>query len=398
MSNFRIAFCAATFFALTATFGVDAQDTACHENHYILPYAGRVWLPTGDLNVPRSSHTATLLPDGRVLVAGGRNANAILGSAELYDPATGTWSITGGLNIARVDFTATLLPSGKVLVAGGISSTAPPDSAPTSTAELYDPATGLWSPTGSMTAIRSGHSATLLENGNVLIAGGTTAELYDPTTGTWSATGSFDVLRYWHTATLLQDGGVLIAGGNGGNSGTTLVNAEVYDPVSETWSTAADLEAASLHTATLLADGKVLIAGGFQDETIESSISLNSALTLDPATGQLSDTGNLSAARAGHTATLLPDGEVLVAGGYDWNSHLTVEGTELYDATSATWTATGNLSSARISHTATLLLNGTVLVAGGYFITPITPTYPRLSTSITLGSAELYGPGISGCQ
>jgi N-acetylneuraminic acid mutarotase len=396
---------------LTAAFGVNAQDTACHENHYILPYAGRAWLPTGDLNVPRSYHSATLLPDGRVLVAGGLGPNpiggpnAILDSAELYDPATSTWSVTGQLNIARVDFTATLLPSGKVLVAGGvISEPEPPDFfAATSTAELYDPATGLWSPTGSMTTTRSDHSATLLQNGKVLVAGGGpdsdtfgsgSSELYDPATGAWSATGSLNIARASHTATLLQDGRVLVAGGTEDDFDSALPSAELYDPICGTWSTAADLKANVLHTATLLPEGKVLIAGGYSHW--DGLASFNSSQTFDPAIGQWSVAGNLNTAREGHTATLLPDGEVLVAGGYDWNwsSRSTVDGAELYDATSGTWTAAGNLGTARLAHTATLLPNGTVLVAGGSFITP---GY-RLSTSITLGSAELYGPAIGACQ
>ena len=145
------------------------------------------WVPAGHLNTARHSHTATLLPNGKVLVTGGANTSTILNSAELYDPATGTWSVTGSLNTARIYHTATLLQSGKVLVAGGGVAPSLPN-----TAEVYDPATGTWSVTGSLAAAHTGHAATLLPNGKVLIVGGTVdfsmlnnAELYDPAIGTW---------------------------------------------------------------------------------------------------------------------------------------------------------------------------------------------------------------------
>ena len=146
---------------------------------------------TGSLTTARRQHTATMLPNGKVLVVGGQNDQGRLATTELYDPASGLWTTTGPLNNARYKHTATLLPNGKVLVAGGTGS-----SGVLSSAELYDPATGTWTVTGSMTAARQWHTATLLPNGKVLVAGGTgsggalsSAELYDPTTGTWTATG-----------------------------------------------------------------------------------------------------------------------------------------------------------------------------------------------------------------
>src|SRR6266550_2999128 len=167
---------------------------------------------TGSLNIARESHTATLLPNGKVLVAGGRTGAGVLSSAELYDPASGTWSATGSLNTARRFHTATLLPNGKVLVAGG---------AILPSEELYDPASGAWSPTGSLITGRCRHTATLLPNGKVLVAGGqgtggvilSSAEVYDPASGTWSATGSLNTARWFHTATLLPNGKMLVAGG-----------------------------------------------------------------------------------------------------------------------------------------------------------------------------------------
>src|SRR5437868_4855374 len=176
---------------------------------------------TGSLATARNGHTATLLPNGKAEVPRGGNDNSILTSAELYDPASGTWSATGSIAIARASPpsgpTATLLPSGKVLVAGGGDINGIHASA-----ELYDPASGAWSATGSLTTARSGHTATLLPNGRVLAAGGgdggsihASAELYDPASGTWSATGSLATARFGHTATLLPNGKVLGAGGEG---------------------------------------------------------------------------------------------------------------------------------------------------------------------------------------
>ena len=187
------------------------------------------WVTTGSLVAGRDFHTATLLPSGKVLVAGGNGSGGFLTSAELYDPATGSWSSTGSLvGNARQDHTATLLPSGKVLVAGGY------DGLSLSSAELYDPATASWSSTSSLATARRWHTATLLPSGQVLVAGGfgnsgalSSAELYDPATGSWSSTGSLATARSLHTGTLLPSGQVLVAGGKG--SSGILSSAELYE-------------------------------------------------------------------------------------------------------------------------------------------------------------------------
>ena len=211
---------------------------------------------TTRLNFLRSGHSATLLPGGQVLVAGGGSR-----SAEVFDPASGTWMTTGSPVAARQDHSATLLPNGKVLVAGGTEG-----GAYLATVELYNPASGTWSPTASLAAARNQHTATLLPGGKVLVAGGynggplATAELYDPASGTWTPAGALTGGRYGHTATLLASGKVLVAGGSGAIRG-----AELYDPTSGTWTSAGLLTALygrSNPTATLLPNGKVLLAGG----------------------------------------------------------------------------------------------------------------------------------------
>ena len=333
---------------------------------------------------PLAYHTATLLPDGKVLVASGN-------SAELYDPASGTWTPTGSLTNGRSQHTATLLPNGKVLVAGGIAGFFDVGSA-----ELYDPASGTWTPTGSLNHARRSHTATLLPDGKVLVAGGffdmpgtilggnaiSSAELYDPASGTWTMTGSLATPRYQHTATLLPNGKVLVAGGSGNPYGVGVPEStELYDSASGTWTETGSLaNGRAYHTATLLGNGKVLVAGGFGSVGSTNS-DLASAELYDPASETWSPTGSLATARINHTATLLQSGKVLVAGGSGGGAFGSARA-ELYDPASGTWMTTGSLVSGRRDHTATLLSDGNVLVAGGR------------NDDSTRASAELYGKSV----
>ena len=219
---------------------------------------------TGSMSSVRFDHTATLLASGKVLITGGDG----LASAELYDPATGSFSSTGSMSTARIAHTATMLASGKVLITGGTTGGIIPSVL--ASAELYDPATGSFSSTGSMSIARDGHTATLLNSGKVLITGGcdsssclASAALYDPANGSFSSTGSMSSPRYGHTATMLASGKVLIAGGAANNLGLIWASAELYDPATGSFSSTGAMSSVRfLHTATLLASGKVLITGG----------------------------------------------------------------------------------------------------------------------------------------
>ena len=336
---------------------------------------------TGSLNTARWGQTATLLNNGLVLIAGGNigiNPDEPTSDAELYDPATGTFTPTGSLNAARSAHTATLLSNGMVLMAGGQN---PPFNSLDST-ELYNPATGTFTVAGSLSTARYYHTATLLSNGMVLMAGGwnggylASAELYNPSAGTSTVTGNMSTLRAAHTATLLNNGLVLIAGGYPGDNRSDQASAELYDPATGTFTLTGSMSnGRTTHTATLLTNGVVLMAGG---EYTSSGGYFASADLYNPAIGTFTPTGSLNTARASHTATLLSNGMVLMAGGYV--SGGSTASAELYDPATGTFTPTGSLNTARGSHTATLLNDGMVLMAGGR------------NNSSMLASAELYEP------
>jgi Bacterial Ig-like domain (group 2) len=350
------------------------------------------FFPTGSLQEARGFHTATVLNNGEVLVAGGANKasdpQCIGGivSAELYDANAVASTPTGALNAARYAHTATLLQNGMVLVVGGFGDTSNCQGAGVqaqNTAELYNPDKGSFSMTGNMSIPRGGHTATLLKGGNVLVAGGgdqgvggkgsASAELYDPNTGAFTQTGSMAVARFRHTATLLNDGRVLIVGGVALDSSIPTSTAELYDPATGIFTSTGGMKTPrEEHTATLLDDGRVLVAGGESPVTGSSDLQLTAtAEVYDPTTGLFAPTGSMTEARNSHTATLLMDGTVLIAGGGNNSSTA-----ELYDPTSTgSFTKTGGMEFGRAGHTATHLTLPSgiycVLVVGGGSSNPI---------------------------
>lgn len=334
---------------------------------------------TGNMTTARRLHTATLLPSSKVLVAGGIGPTSgepsrVLSTAELYDPVSGEFTVTGSMIEARYTHTATLLSNGMVLVAGGTGT-----SSNLASTELYDPASGVFLSAASMSTARVGHAATSLLNGMVLVTGGwaggltdlSTAELYDPSTRAFRMTGNMTIPRDGHTATLLSNGKVLIAGQ------VNSASAELYDPAIGSFTAIADMTMWRWqHTATLLLDGTVLIAGG-----VVLNGSTPAAELYDPASGIFRATGNMTTSRRSSSATLLPSGDVLIVGGAIDNGSKSdfLASADLYGADVGAFGPTENMAGPRVNHTATLLPNGEVLIAGGVN-----------SESEELSSAALY--------
>ena len=338
---------------------------------------------TGSAVNARFAHVAVRLDDGRVLVAGGISGISGLKTAELYDPLSGTWTVTGTMTFERIGLAAAPLPGGRVLVAGGARFNQTCADAPAgNSGEVYDPAAGTWTRTGSFTQPRSSAIAVPLADGRVLLAGGgsrcgvvyASADIYDPATDQWTATGAMNVARQSPAAVLLPDGRVLVAGGAGASPFPSLASAEIYDPATGVWTLTGAMHAprmwafddmSAANFMTLLPDGRVLAAGGLNrcNKTGCDIAFLQSAETFDPATGVWTLTSSLAAGRWRHQLTLLPDGRVLVAGGRQGGAIL--GSAEIYDPATGLFNPAGTLVDARQDYTATLLSNGSVLLALG---------------------------------
>lgn|SRR5688572_3383303 len=396
---------------ITAFCAMVALDAAI-ANHFILPCREECVEPqsvvTGSMGSAREFHTATLLADGTVLAAGGRDARFTpLDSAELYDPVVGTWSPTGSMTMSRAMHTATRLSDGRVLVAGGLTNLS---SGRTDTAEIYDPATRTWTPTGTMITARFWYDATELQDGRVLVAGGyggagagetlRSAELYDPATGRWVPTADLGTTRWGHTLTRLDDGTVLaVRGSNSEDFENALSGAELFDPHSRTWSNVGETGAGSvMHTATLLADGRVLVAGGNGGGNTGRDTVHALAVMFDPATRIWSRVADLPAERYDHAATTLPGGEILVAGGTfqigaSPELHYGMRTMNVrFEPDSMTWSSAASLRTPRGRPSMTLLLDGTVLIAGGYLLEMRPDEQPPGIQTTVLASAERYLP------
>jgi hypothetical protein len=353
------------------------------------------FVATGSLLTSRTGHTATRLVDGRVLITGGDssgNTAPYLRSAEIYDPNTGVFSFTGDMVVRRGSHTATLLNNGKVLIAGGFDQYSTDHTL--SSTEIFDPATGQFELAGNMTVKRAWHTATLLNDGRVLITGGfdnkvpvfgtylRLAEIYDPATGVFTSTGDMTIPRIWFSSTKLADGRVLIAGGSDGY-GRWSRAAEIYDPATAMFASVGDMVTPRwIHNSALLSNGSVLFAGGNSNSGGE--VRLKSAEIYDPLVGLFSSTSamDMNVARAGASTTLLFDGRVLVAGGQDGSA--VYKTSELFDPALKTFSfAPSEMAISRAGHTATQLLDGRVLLVGG-----------TGANGQALSSTELYQPNL----
>ena len=385
-----------------------------------------------------TQHTATLITTGphagEVLIAGGWGSPT-LGESYFFDPLTDTFNNGPALLTRRFDHTATTLPNGRIVFAGGVINSS--DYTNTSSVEIYDPATGQQSYIGNLIAERNTHSADLvttpdglrlavaagyghsaivgnsleqfdlgsldgesgdfasatsmnqsrrghvavqLDNGKVLLAGSDAlntpgAELYNPATNTTTATGSMLTARcYGCSYAKLQDGKVLVTGG--WNGGGVFNTGEIYDPTTGQFSaTTGNMTAPRLdHSSVLLNNGKVLILGGYDGTTPHASAEL-----FDPVAGTFTATGSMAGVRYRATAIKLPNGKVLVVGGFSTGSNV-VTSAELYDPIAETFSVTGSMVTPRFTEEPVLLNDGRVLFAGGW-------------NGVNLNSAEIYTPG-----
>ena len=374
-------------FHVTATFVAEPSKSATAT----IDVTSSGFLPTGAMRVARAGHTATLLNDGRVLILGGGGA-----TAELFDPSSGTFSLTGPPVVGRSGATATRLGDGTVLIAGGWELVAGANgSLPVSnTAEIFNPATGRFSETGSMLQGRWQHTATLLNDGRVLIAGGyvglcstAAAELFDPATGTFSSALLLSE-RVLHTATLLKNGEVLMVGGSSGCRPDAADDppwdplfVELFEPSSKQFQAAGNMSTTRIGHATIrLEDGKVLVLGGIPaiQNLHEQPSNPSFAELYDPVLHAFSPVAGLTIAQRSYTATLLNSGMVLIAGGANFAGK-PVADVDLLDPRLGALSSTGSLGFARVGHTATLLRDGRVLVTGG-----------TDSNGNALASAEIY--------
>lgn len=315
-----------------------------------------VWVPAGDMAVPRMHHRSELLQDGRVLVVGGISdpVGNELASTELFDPMTDTWSSAGVMAVGRYYHTMTVLNDNRVLVVGG-------EWPPSISSEIYDPALNTWAATAPPNHYRIGHTATLLLDGRVLCAGGTTnapnsAELFDPIADTWTPTFPMAKDRQGHLAARLPSGDVLTVGGAGD------LSTEAYSPTTDTWSIRSSSNSGHPYTnAVVLSNGTVLLPGGSAQAVVEHYDFQQDIWTL---------LANTNVIRRGAPALLTSDDLVLVAGGDpDPFDGIADDSTELYDSAADNWTLSVDLLQARTLHTANLLKDDRILVGGGYDIT-----------------------------
>ena len=311
----------------------------------------------------------------------------VSGFMEVAPPES--WTPTGSMTVARAQHAAARLADGRVLVTGGVTATAT-----TASSETFDPASETWASVGDLITPRSRHTATLLLDNRVLVAGGrfrnaslASTEICDPASGVWSASAQMQAPRDNHSATLLADGRVLVTGGvSGGDAGGPVEkSAEIFDPATNTWTVADHMSIARYnHQATLLPDGRVLVTGGFNISIFH--IPIRDAEIYDPAADRWVQVPNMATPRATHLAFPLADGRVLVAGGWTQppNAITLTATTDIYDPATNRLTSAPGLPDARgtLVNQAVLLSNGDVLAAGGRLDSGSTATVDRYIAAV----------------
>lgn len=375
-------------------------------------YANNTWSLSGDMNFPHRYHSATLLNDGRILVAGGNIDGHSQVETELWDPGTGIWTLTGSLNTSRAWHSATLLEDGRVLVVGGSSQSDGQLDVTLDSAEIYDPSTGQWSAAASMSEPRTGPAAVRLNDGRVLVMGGlsnnlftTSVEIYTPDTNSWQSAAPLPPPGGAPSATLLTDGRVLAVMSDG--------VSEIYDPANDTWVPTAPLNTPRQGETTLLDDGRVLLSGGsIVVDYVDLFPVLDCKLATEiynPVTDKWSLAGNMVVGRTGHTTLRLPDGKVLAVGASNACGG-GEQSAEIFDPKTAKWSATDSTFTHHSGPVAVLTSNGGVMLSGGsglYEISlnsteiftqsgplPLTPERAQSMHIIDLEGSAVYDPAI----
>ena len=338
--------------------------------------AAPLWQSTGAMAAPRAQHSATRLNDGRVLVAGGNttDGDGTAASAELYDPQTGRWSPTGAMTAPRTEHAALLLPDGQVLVVGGFNYSVYHNTTSVTTAERYNPATGLWHLTTAPPVGIGLASAALLTDGRALIVvtspTGTapadqavTALLYDSQNDRWTSLGTV-ALAGMPAVVALADGRALLLGAVGQiNDGTT--PALLLDPKTGQTIPSPLPDGRGGHAAILLPDGTVMVVGGVAWPTGTDTVTLDTALILDPTTGRWSAGPSLGIPRVGFALIALADGRVLAVGGNNPTGPAQATA-EFYDPQVGSWTGAGTVpGSVRARFAVAPLADDRALVVGG---------------------------------
>lgn len=356
-----------------------------------------------DLSLPRFIHRTAKLDDDRVVLTGGAfRIWTISNTVDIFDPATNTISPAAAMTVQRWSHSATTLPDGRVLVTGGRTAISDASGVVLETSELYDPITDSWSPTGSLNVARRSHTAALLPDGRVLVCGGgdkvstsqqmpiQSCEAYDVTTGVFTVVGNMTVPRSSHSQTVLDDGTLLLAGGSIGQGTTAPTNlAEIFDPADNSFTAVGPMNYPHLAQAPgILRDGRVVFGASFFGSGMISNLSE----IYDPVAQTFTPSDSMFKQRIDIGGQPLLDGSVFVAGGVATGGFGAIfhSSSEVFDPVTEQWQLSGIMSEGRDEFSGALLSDGRVLITGGFTRPPGQNTGSRL-----LDTVEIYTPGLT---